>query len=154
MSFLTLSGQVIPSDMMFWSRKDSESTKLWEETAETLSVMQWQHSTTQSETLTPPLEPASLLTNWLTTFGWQGLKTKKICSLLFRTAGRIILLQTCLLNTLNFLLFIWSLFLYCQKNNADFIHCSMLIVTSRLQAQECPPPQIFCSLLSFLLDKE
>ena len=131
--------------MMFWSQKDSVYQTLRGKWVETLLVMQWQHSTTESEMLIPPLAPASLLTSWLTTFGWQVLKAKKICNLLFRTAGRIIFLQTYLFNILNFLLFIWS-FSSVKKKNVDFIHCSKLIVTSHLQAQECPPsPHIFCS---------
>ena len=93
---------------MFWSQKDSVYQTLRGKWVETLLVMQWQHSTTESEMLIPPLAPAALLTSWLTTFGWQVLKAKKICNLLFRTAGRIIFLQTYLFNILNFLLFIWS----------------------------------------------
>ena len=114
---------------MFWSQKDSVYQTLRGKWVETLLVMQWQHSTTESEMLIPPLAPASLLTSWLTTFGWQVLKAKKICNLLFRTAGRIIFLQTYLFNILNFLLFIWS-FSSVKKKNVDFIHCSKLIVTS------------------------
>lgn len=133
MLFLTVSGWEIPSDTMFWSQEDSVYQTLRGKGAETLLAMQRQHSTTESEMLVPPLAPASLLTSWLATFGWQVLKAKKIRNLLFRTAGRIIFLQTYLFNILN-LLFIWSFSIVkkkkCWLHTLFYAYCNFTFTSS------------------------